>query len=224
MSLARNSAGGRSGLPRGWIRLVLVLVVVAVGVYMSRREEAAKNDRPAPADIREDEQRPADDQAAEVAPPAATSNAADDRATDDRTSANQPANADPAPAPRSTSRPPPAAAEEQVPAERGATIVANQKIYDLDRQLIYEGDIDIGPTLARIDAGRRLRFPNDGATFQNRERRLPRQPADYYREYVHPTDELLPSPGPQRIVIGEAGETYYTPDHYKTFRRVDRPE
>jgi ribonuclease T1 len=209
----------------GWIRLVLVLVIVAVGVYMSRRDEGAKNDRPAPANVQEAEQRPADDQIVEVAPPAATSDrATDDRAADDRTSGKRNANDDPTPAPRSTSRPPPAAAEEQTPAERGATIIANQKVYDLDRQLIYEGDIDIGPTLARIEAGKQLRFPNDGATFQNRERRLPRKPAGYYREYVHPTEELLPSPGPQRIVIGEDGETYYTPDHYKTFRRVDRPE
>ena len=71
--------------------------------------------------------------------------------------------------------------------------------------------------------GERLRFPNDGATFQNRERRLPKQPAGYYKEYVHPTPGLS-GPGPQRIVMGQQGETYYTPDHYRTFQRVDRHE
>jgi ribonuclease T1 len=208
----------------GWIRLVLVLVIVAIGVYLSRRDEGAKNDRPAPADVQDAEQQPADDQVAEVAPPAATSDVADNRAIDDRASDDRAVVDNSAPAPRSTSHIPPAAAEERAPVDRSATIIANQKIHDLDRKLIYEGDVDIGPTLARIEAGKQLRFPNDGATFQNRERRLPRKPAGYYREYVHPTEELLPSPGPQRIVIGEEGETYYTPDHYKTFRRIDRPE
>jgi filamentous hemagglutinin len=208
----------------GWIRLVLVLVIVAIGVYLSRRDEGAKNDRPAPADVQDAEQQPADDQVAEVAPPAATSDVADNRAIDDRASDDRAVVDNSASAPRSTSRTPPAAAEERAPVDRSATIIANQKIHDLDRKLIYEGDVDIGPTLARIEAGKQLRFPNDGATFQNRERRLPRKPAGYYREYVHPTEELLPSPGPQRIVIGGEGETYYTPDHYKTFRRVDRPE
>jgi guanyl-specific ribonuclease Sa len=61
---------------------------------------------------------------------------------------------------------------------------------------------------------------NDGAEFQNRERRLPKRPAGYYREWVHPTPGLG-GPGPQRIVTGGEGEIYYTPDHYRTFERLD---
>ncbi len=101
-----------------------------------------------------------------------------------------------------------------------ATIVPTQTIRDLDGGVAYRGDVDVTATLARIEAGKLLRYNNDGSTFQNRERRLPRKPAGYYKEYVHPTPGLS-GPGPQRIVVGEQGETYYTPDHYETFRRLD---
>lgn len=98
-------------------------------------------------------------------------------------------------------------------------IVRNQTIYDENRRVVYRGDVDLRPTLERIELGRRLRFPNDGSVFQNRERRLPRQPAGYYREYVHPTPND-DGPGAQRLVVGREGEVYYTPDHYRTFRRI----
>jgi guanyl-specific ribonuclease Sa len=124
--------------------------------------------------------------------------------------------------PRAAPTRPVEAPAEPTPAAGRATTIANQTIYDQDREVVFRGHIDLGPTLARIKAGERLRFPNDGATFQNRERHLPRHPAGYYREYVHPTPGL-PGPGPQRVVVGENGETYYTPDHYRTFQRVDEP-
>jgi ribonuclease T1 len=107
--------------------------------------------------------------------------------------------------------------------ELDATIVAGQTIYDREGKVAYEGDVDLTATLVRIKEGQQLRFPNDGVTFQNRERRLPRKPVGYYKEYVHPTPGLA-GPGPQRIVIGEQGETYYTPDHYESFRKLERPE
>jgi filamentous hemagglutinin len=102
------------------------------------------------------------------------------------------------------------------------SIIRDRTIYDQGGDVVYRGDVDVGPTLARIAAGERLDFPNDGSTFQNRERRLPRQRAGYYKEYVHPTPDL-PGPGPQRIVAGQEGEIYYTPDHYRTFQRLDAP-
>jgi guanyl-specific ribonuclease Sa len=102
------------------------------------------------------------------------------------------------------------------------TTISSQTIRDEDGDVAFRGEIDIGPTIERIRAGRLLDFPNDGTTFQNRERRLPRKPAGYYKEYVHPTPSLR-GPGPQRIVAGEEGEFYYTPDHYRTFRRVEQP-
>jgi filamentous hemagglutinin len=48
---------------------------------------------------------------------------------------------------------------------------------------------------------------------------LPVQPLGYYREYVVPTPGVN-GPGPQRIVIGQGGEMYYTPDHYDTFTPI----
>ena len=131
--------------------------------------------------------------------------------------------------------PAPAAADEPSPATRNQdesaappassspkTKLFNQTIYDQDGKVAYRGNIDLGPTLARIQRHERLDFPNDGVTFQNRERRLPQQPAGYYHEYVHPTPDLR-GPGPQRIVTGKEGEIFYTPDHYRTFQRLDQP-
>lgn len=98
-------------------------------------------------------------------------------------------------------------------------VIDGLSLRNADGRTIYRGSIDLAPTLARIAAGKRLRFPNDGATFQNRERRLPGRPSGYYREWVVPTPGE-PGPGPQRIVTGEEGEVWYTSDHYRTFRRI----
>ncbi len=99
------------------------------------------------------------------------------------------------------------------------TTIRNATIRDQDGDVVFRGDIDLAPTLKRIDSGERLRFSNDGSTFQNREGRLPRQPPGYYREWVHPTPKLS-GPGPQRVVTGKEREAYCTPDHYRTFQRI----
>ncbi len=74
-------------------------------------------------------------------------------------------------------------------------------------------------TLALIDAGGPFPFPQDGTTFQNRERLLPRQPSGYYREYTVVTPGS-PDRGARRIVAGRNGDRYYTDDHYASFRSV----
>lgn len=86
-------------------------------------------------------------------------------------------------------------------------------------EVIFKGTVDLKPTLVRIDQGKKLSFSNDGATFGNREKRLPRQPTGHYREWVHPTKGYS-GPGPQRVVTGDDREIYYTPDHYKSFRKI----
>ncbi|MDX1945787.1 MAG: ribonuclease domain-containing protein [Pirellulaceae bacterium] len=144
--------------------------------------------------------------------------------------AQPPATSTPDPTPATTDAPlarpqnPPAAAEPTESPTDSANIrttIPDQTILDESGDEAFRGTIDVGPTLTRIQAGERLsRFPNDGSTFQNREGRLPRKPAGYYKEYVHPTPGLS-GPGPQRLVIGEQGETYYTADHYRTFQRLD---
>jgi filamentous hemagglutinin len=78
---------------------------------------------------------------------------------------------------------------------------------------------DLESTLDRIAKGERFPHRGDGTIFRNREGRLPDKPVGYYREYVHPTPGVN-GPGAQRVVIGQDGEVYYTPDHYRTFTQV----
>jgi len=78
------------------------------------------------------------------------------------------------------------------------------------------GLVNVRATIDRIKAGGRFPHRNDGSVFQNREGLLPRQPQGYYREYVHPTPGVN-GPGAQRIIQGQNGELYYSPDHYGTF-------
>ncbi|AXF20261.1 cell surface protein [Burkholderia pyrrocinia] len=86
---------------------------------------------------------------------------------------------------------------------------------------VYQGTVDLQPTLDRIASGVKYPSRNDSTTFSNNEGLLPRQPAGYYTEYVVPTPGVN-GVGPQRIVTGQNGEVYYTPDHYKTFIPVKR--
>ena len=78
-------------------------------------------------------------------------------------------------------------------------------------------------TLRLIDAGGPFPYRRDGIVFQNRERRLPEQAKGYYREYTVPTPDSTDR-GARRIVTGDRPPTvfYYTADHYKSFRRIQR--
>ena len=107
------------------------------------------------------------------------------------------------PAPR-RSKPTPQAAPRPPPPTADPLVIDGLSLRDSSGRTIYRGQIDLAPTLERIAAGRRLRFPNDGTTFQNRENRLPRRPPGYYREWVVPTPKE-PGPGPQRLITGEEG-------------------
>ncbi len=173
------------GKKDSWLRVVVVLVLLGIGLYSAWQRE----------------QQPAE-------PPPAT-DAAEPRLKLPPIAANK--------------REPTPEVQSSRPAEAPATartIITGQTIRDQNGRLVFRGDVDVGPTLERIDRSERLEFAHDGIVFQNRERRLPRKPANYYREFVHPTPELG-GPGPQRIVMGREGETYYTPDHYRSFRRLD---
>ncbi len=98
-------------------------------------------------------------------------------------------------------------------------LVQDVRVYDLDGRLAYRGTVDLTPELARIERGERDPHRNDGSVFQNREGRLPAQERGYYREYVVRTPTIRHA-GPQRLVIGQGGEVYYTADHYQSFLRV----
>jgi ribonuclease T1 len=77
-------------------------------------------------------------------------------------------------------------------------------------------------TLDLIDAGGPFPYRSDGITFENREGILPAKPKGYYHEYtvVTPGSD---DRGARRIVTGNAGEAYYTDDHYDSFSRIRLP-
>ena len=74
-------------------------------------------------------------------------------------------------------------------------------------------------TLALIRAGGPFPYPQDGRTFQNREKLLPQRERGYYREYTVKTPGVRDR-GARRIVSGKGGEFYYTADHYRSFQRI----
>jgi ribonuclease T1 len=196
-----NSSGMSAGKPtrrQSWLRIVIGVALIAVACY-----SVWKNQQPGnrPAKVEDGETQQVERKLPESQPP--------------------PVEVAEKPAPAKAS---PTKKVKEPPAEESPTrtIVRDQTIRDLDGNVAYEGDIDLTNTLARIRAGDRLRFRNDGSTFENRERRLPRKPSGYYKEYVHLT-EGLDGPGPQRVVVGKEGETYYTADHYRTFLKVESP-
>jgi filamentous hemagglutinin len=92
---------------------------------------------------------------------------------------------------------------------------------------VLQGTVDLQPTFDRIAAGVKFPSRNDGTVFKNYPDRttgqiaLPQQPVGYYKEYVVPTPSVS-GPGPQRLVVGQGGEMYYTPDHYTTFIPVKK--
>lgn len=80
-------------------------------------------------------------------------------------------------------------------------------------------------TLRRIARGGPFQHRQDGATFQNREGRLPPQPRGYYREYTVETPGSRDR-GARRIIAGGGMpgdgppiEYFYSDDHYRSFRR-----
>ena len=62
-------------------------------------------------------------------------------------------------------------------------------------------------------------YPQDGQTFQNRERILPAQPLGFYREFTVETPGSSDR-GARRLVVGSDGVAFYTSDHYQSFREV----
>lgn len=114
----------------------------------------------------------------------------------------------------------PLAAEARGPIERALADVS-----------LAELPPEAAQTLARIKRGGPFPYPEkDGSIFGNFEKRLPIQPRGYYREYTVPTPGAR-NRGARRIVAGQgrsgnvadAGEYYYTGNHYRSFRRIREP-
>ncbi|MCX7669981.1 MAG: ribonuclease N1 [Anaerolineae bacterium] len=79
--------------------------------------------------------------------------------------------------------------------------------------------VEAHETIRLIARGGPFPYRQDGVVFENREGRLPRKPAGYYREYTVITPGS-PDRGARRLVRGAQGELYYTADHYNSFYRV----
>lgn len=131
-----------------------------------------------------------------------------------------------------------AAAIASVPTNAGPVYDAigrtNQtRVYNFG-QLVYSGPIDVTPTLERIRRGCQIATEkHDGGFFSFRNSgqmpNIPRKGNYYYREFVVWPDiditndtfdssqrafGVVPFPGPMRLLIGRAGEVYFTGDHY----------
>jgi ribonuclease T1 len=74
-------------------------------------------------------------------------------------------------------------------------------------------------TLTLIAHGGPYPYPNDGGTFQNREKLLPSHPGGWYEEYTVITPGSSDR-GARRIITGQDGSRFYTDDHYASFREV----
>ncbi len=74
-------------------------------------------------------------------------------------------------------------------------------------------------TLQLIRQGGPFPYSRDGIHFGNYEKALPAKSGSYYKEYTvkTPGDSTR---GPQRIIVGQGSEKYFTADHYATFKFI----
>ena len=129
-------------------------------------------------------------------------------------------------------------------------IIAGQKVeaapFILKNEKVIEPGRDLAPKVedpARVAAilklvsdiynNAPLPYSQDGATFTNKEGRLPKQPLGFYKEYTLLTGDAphtvvidgqtyqvapdLSARGSERVIIGGGEKLYYTPDHYAHF-------
>lgn len=128
----------------------------------------------------------------------------------------------PATSPPATSRP--GTAEPVTSATFATSAVANPPVTSANTSGLPEVRASELPdearrTLALIALGGPYPYTRDDVTFGNFERSLPRESSGYYREYTVPTPGQSDR-GARRIVAGKAGEKYYTPDHYNSFKFI----
>ena len=74
-------------------------------------------------------------------------------------------------------------------------------------------------TLRLIETGGPFPYDQDGSVFRTGKGLLPARPRGYYHEYTVETPGSADR-GARRLVVGAAGERYYTDDHYDSFRFV----
>lgn len=111
----------------------------------------------------------------------------------------------------------PSTAEPAAPAPAPPRAIANQS--GLPEVRASELPAEARETLALIARGGPYPYTRDDVTFGNFERILPRKSSGYYKEYTVKTPGESDR-GARRIVAGQAGEKYYTPDHYNSFKFI----
>jgi ribonuclease T1 len=85
---------------------------------------------------------------------------------------------------------------------------------------IQDLSVEANDVLDKINSNFCFTNRKDGSTYYNLEGLLPVVSiCDYYKEYTVPTPNTV-GRGKCRLVIGDQGETYYTDDHYISFKRI----
>ncbi|MGH3879341.1 MAG: ribonuclease domain-containing protein [Actinophytocola sp.] len=79
---------------------------------------------------------------------------------------------------------------------------------------------EVADTVALVYAGGPYPDPEDGKLYENRERVLPPCEAGYYDLYTVPTPGV-PGRGERRLITGDEGEFFFTPDRYGSFVLID---
>lgn len=108
----------------------------------------------------------------------------------------------------------PSSAPPSAPVASAAAGVANPS--RLPESRASELPAEARETLALIAKGGPFPYARDDVNFGNFEGMLPRKPSGYYREYTVRTPGEGDR-GARRIIAGDAGEKYYTADHYNSF-------
>jgi len=86
---------------------------------------------------------------------------------------------------------------------------------------LYQGSRDLNPSLEALDNGQLSpKFNRQGVptTFKNTEKfKLNNFKPEYYTEYELVDGKSLPGKtSPERLLVGDGGEVYYSPDHYNS--------
>src|SRR5439155_21489548 len=83
---------------------------------------------------------------------------------------------------------------------------------------VGKGNVYVRPTLDAIKSGTGV----SRGTFRdiNGDLSNPRQPYGYWEEFNGPETPGIAGAGPQRVIVGNGGEIWYSPDHYDSFIRL----
>jgi guanyl-specific ribonuclease Sa len=91
---------------------------------------------------------------------------------------------------------------------------------NLDEVPVGSLPAEVADTIALVEQGGPFPYEQDGTVYENREGVLPACASGYYHLYTVPTPGA-PDRGERRLITGQGGEYYYTPDSYASFVEVE---